>query len=72
MDEILFVVPQVSILGPLLFNIFIFVTEFASYADDNTPYVVKNNIRSIIRSLGNTSVELFEWFSGNQMKANPD
>ena len=46
--------------------------EFASYADDNTPYVVKNNIRSVIKSLENTSVELFEWFSDNQMKANPD
>ena len=46
--------------------------EFASYADDNTPYVVKNIIKSVIKSLENTSVELFEWFSDNQMKANPN
>ena len=78
-EEILFGVAQVSILGPLLFNIFVSNlfsvlsdVEFASYADDNTPYVVKNNIRSIIKSLKNTGVELFEWFSDNQMKANPD
>ena len=78
-EEILFGVAQVSILGPLLFNIFVSNlfsvlsdVEFASYADDNTPYVVKNNIRSVIKSLENTSVELFEWFSDNQMKANPD
>ena len=45
---------------------------FASYAGDNTPYVVKNNIGSVIKSLENTSVELFEWFSDNQRKANLD
>ena len=78
-EEILFDVPQGSILGPLLFNIFVCDlfsvlsdVEFTSYADDNTHYVVKNNVRSVIKSLKNTSVELFEWFSDNQMNANPD
>ena len=57
-EEILFGVPQGSILGPLSFNIvlcdFFFIvneTEFASYADDNTPYVVGNNIEDVIIKL---------------------
>ena len=40
-----------SILGPLLFDIFIFDllsimnnVNFASYADDNTPYVVGDGV----------------------------
>ena len=44
--EIIFWVPQGSILGPLSFNIFLidlfFIiedTDIANYADDNTPYV---------------------------------
>ena len=46
-------------------------TDFASYADDNTPYVVGNNIEDIIK-LQNTSLTLFQWFYDNQMKSNPD
>ena len=76
-EEILFVVPQGSILGPLLFNIFLcdlfFImneTDFASYADDNTPYTTVNTIDEVIQSLEHDSVMLFKWFSENQVKAN--
>ena len=78
-EEILFGVPQGSILGPLLFNIFLcdlfYVTsdtDFASYADDNTPYVSANTIDEVIKRLETASVKLFKWFADNQMKANQD
>ena len=78
-EEILFGVPQGSILGPLLFNIFLCdmffelsQTDFASYADDNTPYAEADNIDEVITILENDSIQLFKWFSENQMKANKD
>ena len=47
-------------------------TDLASYADDNTPYAVGNNIEELIVKLQNTSKTLFQWFGDNQMKSNPD
>ena len=49
-------------LGPLLFNIFLadlfFIlndVDIASYADDNAPYVIANDIDGIIASLEKAS-----------------
>ena len=46
--------------------------EFASYADDNNPFVSGDRLDDVLDSLENTSLKLFYWFSNNQMKANPD
>ena len=46
--------------------------EFASYADDNTPIFVGDNLNDVILKLKNASKTFFKWFDENQIKANPD
>ena len=55
-------------------DLFFIVDEigFASYADDNTPLVSGDRLDNVLESLEKASSKLFDWFSSNQMKANPD
>ena len=47
-------------------------TDFASYAEDNTPYASADTIDEFVKRLETASVKLFKWFAGNQMKVNQD
>ena len=47
-------------------------TDFASYAEDDTPYVSADTLHEVIKRLETASVKLFKWFGDNQMKANQD
>ena len=47
-------------------------TDFARYADDNTPYVSGDSIDYRIKSFEDDSINLFKWFLDNQVKANSD
>ena len=71
-------VPQGSILGPLLFNIFInsmfFFIEHCTlynYADDNSMSVSSENIQRVLNLLQNDYKKAVQWFTSNGMQANP-
>ena len=46
--------------------------QFTGYADDNTPFVVRDNIPDVISALEEIGEKLLIWFSDNQMKLNTD
>ena len=46
--------------------------EFASYADNNTPYCVGKTPEELISQLEKSSKSFFDWFENNGLKGNPD
>ena len=69
-------VPQGSILGPILFNIFLILlsdreAELCNFADDNTLFAIAKTLAEAILKLNIEIQDILYWFKINGLVANP-
>ena len=75
--DILTGIPQGSIIGPLIFNIFIndlmFIEkiDICNFADDNTLYKSSPSLSVVLNCLEHDITNVLNWFKVNSLKANP-